>query len=128
MALFPPFLFLRINLIPRVTETSLKQSQMETMKSPREGKISLPVLGKMSIKEKNNTINRVAESMESIVDKIATQNKSPFPRETSRSKAEDEIFDKMTVKMVSGIPECKEKDLLKLGIQQDVTNTRFSAN
>ena len=69
MALFPPFLFLRINLIPRVTEaslkqsqkinliprvteTSLKQSQMETMKSPREGKISLPVLGKMSIKEK----------------------------------------------------------------------------
>ena len=79
-------MFLRINLIPRVTETSLKKSQMETMKSPREGKISLPVLGKMSIKEKNNAINRVAESMESIVDKIATQNKSPFPRETSRSK------------------------------------------
>ena len=123
MALFPPVLFLRINLIPRVTETSLKQSQMETMKSPREGKISLPVLGKMSIKEKNNAINRVAESMESIVDKIATQNKSPFPRETSRSKAEDEIFDKTTVKMV-----CTEKNLLKLGIQQDVTNTRFSVN
>ena len=59
--------------------------------------------------------------MESIVDKIVTQNKIPFPRETSRSKAEDEIFDKMTVKMVIGIPECKEKDLLKLGIQQDVT-------
>ena len=52
MALFQPFLFLRINLIPRVTEISLKQSQMETMQSPREGKISLPVLGKMSIKEK----------------------------------------------------------------------------
>ena len=78
MALFPPFMFLRINLIPRVTETSLKQFQMETMKSPRVGKISLPVLGKMSIKEKNNAINRVAESMESIVDKIATQNKSLF--------------------------------------------------
>ena len=71
-----------------MTETSLKQSPMETMQSPREGKISLPVLGKMSIKEKNNAINRVAESIESIVDKIATQHKSPFPRRTSRSRAE----------------------------------------
>ena len=34
----------------------------------------------------------------------------------------------MTVKMVSEIPECKEKDLLKLEIPQDVTNTRFSVN
>ena len=101
---------------------------METMQSPREGKISLPLLGKMSIKENHNTINRVDESMENIVDKIATQNKSPFPRGTSRSKAEDEIFDEMTVKMVSGIPEYKGKDLLKLGIQQDVRNTRFSVN
>ena len=40
------------NLIPCVTKTSLKQSQMETMQSPREGKISLPVLGKMSVKGK----------------------------------------------------------------------------
>ena len=30
--------------------------------------------------------------MESIVDEISTQNKSSFPRETSRSKSEDEIF------------------------------------
>ena len=63
--------------------------------------------------------------MESIVDKIATQNKSLFPRETSWSKAEDEIFNEMMVKMVSGIPE---KYLLKLGIRQGKTNTRFSVN
>ena len=66
--------------------------------------------------------------MESILDKLATQNKSPFPRETSRSKAEDKILDEMMVKMVSGIPECKEKYLLKLGIGQDITNTHFSVN
>ena len=72
MVLFPPFLFLRINSIPRVTETSLKRFQMETMQSLRERKISLPVLEKMSFKEKNNAINRVAGSMESTVNKIAT--------------------------------------------------------
>ena len=66
--------------------------------------------------------------MESIVDKIATQNKSLFPRETSWSKAEDEIFNEMMVKMVSGIPECKEKYLLKLRVTQDITNVRFSVN
>ena len=41
---------------------------METMQCPREGKISHSVLEKMSIQEKNNAINRVAESLESIVD------------------------------------------------------------
>ena len=101
---------------------------METMQSLRERKISLPVLEKMSFKEKNNAINRVAGSMESTVNKIATQNKSLFPRETSRSKAEDEIFNEMMVKMVSGIPECKEKYLLKLRVTQDITNVRFSVN
>lgn len=66
--------------------------------------------------------------MESIVDKIATQNKSPLPLETFRSKSEDEIFDEMIVKMVSGIPEFEENYLLKSGIQQDMTNTRFSVS
>ena len=30
---------------------------METIQNPREGKISHPVLGKMSIQENNNAIN-----------------------------------------------------------------------
>ena len=83
---------------------------METIQNPREGKISRPVLGKMSIQENNNATNWVAESIESIADKTSTQN-------------EIEIFGEMTVKMVSGIPECKEKYLLKLRIQQDIILT-----
>ena len=35
---FQPLSFLRNNLIPRLTETNLKQSQIETMQNPREGK------------------------------------------------------------------------------------------
>ena len=49
---FQPQLFLRSNLILQVTETNLKRPQTKTMQSPREGKISCPVLGKMSIQEK----------------------------------------------------------------------------
>ena len=49
--------FLRNNWIPQVTETNLIWPQMETVQNPREGKIACPVLGKMSIQEKNNTIN-----------------------------------------------------------------------
>ena len=82
----------------------------------------------MSVQEKNIARNRVAESMESIVDKISTQNKSPFPLDTSRSKSEDEIFSEMILKMPTGVPACKEKYLLKLKIQQDITNTGFSVN
>ena len=101
---------------------------METMQSPREGKISPSVFGKISIQEKNNAINRVAESMETIVDKISTRNESPLPPETTKSKSEDEILGQMIVKMVSGIPECEEKYLLNLRIQQDIINTGFSVN
>ena len=32
------------------------------------------------------------------------------------------------MKMVSGIPECQEKYLLKLTIQQDIINTHLSIN
>ena len=52
---------------------------METMQCPREGKISHSVLEKMSIQEKNNAINRVAESLESIVD-INTKQKPSSAR------------------------------------------------
>ena len=79
-------------------------------------------------KKKNNVINRVAESIESITDKISTRNQRPLPPETTKFKSEDEIFGEMIVKMVSGIPECEEKYLLKLRIQQDIINTRFSIN
>ena len=41
---------------------------METMQNPRGGKRSCQVLGKMSTQEKNNAINQVAESIESIAD------------------------------------------------------------
>ena len=86
---FQPLSFLRNNVIPR------------------------PVFRKMSIQEKNNAINRVAESIESIADKISAQNESLLPPETTKSKSEDEIFGEMIFKMVSGVPECEEKYLLK---------------
>ena len=82
----------------------------------------------MSVQEKNIAKNRVAESMESIADEISTQNISPFPLETSRSKSEDEIFGEMILKMATGVPACEKKYLLKSRIQQDITNTRFSVN
>ena len=82
----------------------------------------------MSVQEKNIARNRVAESMESIVDEISTQNKSPLPLETSRSKSEDEIFGEIILKMDTGVPACEKKNLMKLRIQQDITNTRFSVN
>ena len=50
---------------------------METMQNPREGKIYRPVLGKMSIQEANNAIIRVAESIESIADKISKKKGKP---------------------------------------------------
>ena len=90
---------------------------METMQNPGEGKISRPVLGKMSIQEKNNAINHIDESIESIADKISTRNESPLPPETTKSRSEDDICGEMAVKMVSGMPECEEKYLLKLRIQ-----------
>ena len=127
MALFQPLSFLRNKLIPRVTETNLKRPQMETMQNSRERKISRPVPGKLSIQEKNNAINRVAESIESTADKISTRKENPLPPETTKSKSEYEIFGEMIVKMVSGIPECEEKYLLKLRIKQDI-NTPFSIN
>ena len=101
---------------------------METMQKLREEKISCPVLGKMLIQEKNNAINQVAESIESIADQISAQNKIPLPPETTNSKSEDKIFLKMTKKMVSGTPECEGKNRLKLRIQQGIINTHFSIN
>ena len=74
------------------------------MQNPREGKIPQPVLGKMSIQEKNNAIDWVAKSIESIADKISIKNESPLPPETMKSKPEDEILGKMRVKMVSAMP------------------------
>ena len=97
------------------------------MENSRERKISRPVPGKLSIQEKNNAINRIAESIESIADKISTRNENPLPPETTKSKSEYEIFGEMIVKMVSGISECEEKYLLKLRIKQDI-NTPFSIN
>ena len=58
---FQPLSFLRTNLIPQVTETNFKQTPMATMQNPCEGQISCQVLQKMSIQEKNNAINQVAE-------------------------------------------------------------------
>ena len=98
---------------------------METMQNPREGKMSRQVPGKMSIQEKNNAINWVAENVESIADKTSTQNKSPIPPETNKSKSEDEIFGEITMKMVSGTPGCEKKYLMKLRIQQDIIILAF---
>ena len=50
----------------------------EAMQNPREGKISCPVLGKMSVQEKNNAINQVAESIKKYCCKISTQKKALF--------------------------------------------------
>ena len=79
--------FLTNNLISQVTKKNLKQPEMETMQNPREEKISHPVLRKMSIQENYNAINLVAESIESIADKISTQNESPLPPQTNKSKS-----------------------------------------
>ena len=49
---------------------------METVQFPRKGKKSLPVLGKMSVQEKNNTINRVAERTKALVHQ-----KQPSPNQ-----------------------------------------------
>ena len=59
---------------------------METMQKLREEKISCPVLGKMLIQEKNNAINQVAESIESIADKISAQNKTSSTRNNQKIK------------------------------------------
>ena len=34
----------------------------------------------------------------------------------------------MILKMDTGVPACEKKNLMKLRIQQDITNTRFSVN
>ena len=59
---------------------------------------------KCQSKKKNNAIDWVAKSIESIADKISIQNESPLPPETMKSKPEDEILGKMRVKMVSAMP------------------------
>ena len=43
-------------------------------------------------------------------------------------KSEDEIFGEMITKMIAGIPELKEKYLLKPQIQQDIVKTRYCFN
>ena len=66
-------------------------------------------------------MNQIAEIMESIVDNISTRNESLPPSETTESKSEDKTFSmiiQMIVKMVSGVPECEEKYIQKLRIQQ----------
>ena len=86
---------------------------------------------KWQSKKKNNAMNQIAESMKSIVDNISTRNESLLPSETTESKSEDETFSmiiQMIVKMVSGVPECEEKYILKLRIQQGIINTCFSLN
>ena len=79
--------FLTNNLISQVTKTNLKQPQMETLQNPTEDKISCPVLRKISIQEKYNAKNLVAESIESIADKISARNESPLPPQTNKSKS-----------------------------------------
>ena len=69
---FQPLSFLRNNLIPRVTETNLKRPQMETMQNPRDRKNISPSTWKNVNPRKNNTINWVAKSIQSIADKIST--------------------------------------------------------
>ena len=83
---------------------------------------------KCQSKKKNNAINQVPESIESIADKISIRNESPLAPETTKSKSEGGIFGEMIVKIISGIPESEEKYLLKLRIQQDIIKTRFSIN
>ena len=95
------------------------------MQNPREGKISCLVLRKMSVQEISNAINWVAESIESIADKISTKNKSPLPPETNSPNQKMIYLGEMTVKMVRGILKCEEKYLLKLWIQKDIVILTF---
>ena len=82
------------------------------------------VFGKKSAQDPEDTINRVAESMESIVDQLMTCKISASTLQ--HPKSEDEIFGEMIIELIAKIPESGEKYLLKLRVQQDNVQILYS--
>ena len=111
-------LFLKDNFTPRPTETNLKRSfssrNTEEVRSP-------PIKRYTRIK----AISQVADSMADTAQ-TTRQKRDVAPVATEQEKAEkseDKIFGE-----IAGIPESGEKYLLKLRIQQDIVQTRYSFN
>ena len=75
-------------------------------------------------------MSREADSMGDMPQTIRQKRDvAPVTTEKEKTKkSEDEIFGKMITKMIAGIPESEEKYLLKLPIQQDIVETRYSFN
>ena len=114
--------FLKDTFTPRNTESKYKRSNRELSNSldNNAGQVS----GNKSAQDPARAINRVAESMESIVGQLnSRENSASTPQ---HPKSEDEIFGEMVIKMIAKIPESEEKYLLKLLIQQDIVQMLYS--
>lgn len=86
-----------------------------------KAKIS-PSTFKQSYHQDKSSDIRVANSMETNVEKISTKNKEPFTR-SSFAQVEDEVFGEMAVKMLAATEDSEEKYLLKLHTGQDIVQT-----
>ena len=107
---------------PRNTESNYKRSNRELSNSldKNAGQVS----GNKSAQDLARAINRVAESMESIVGQLNSRESSASTLQ--HPKSEDEIFGEMVIKMIAKIPELEEKYLLKLRIKQDIVQMLYS--
>ena len=114
--------FLKDTFTPRNTESNYKRSNRELSNSP-DNNAGL-VSGNKSAQDPAHAINRVAESMESIVGQLNSRESSASTLQ--HPKSEDEIFGEMVIKMIAKIPESEEKYLLKLRIQQDIVQMLYS--
>ena len=114
--------FLKDTFTPRNTESNYKRSNRELSNSPDNN--SGLVSGNKSARDPAHAINRVAESMESIVGQLNSRESSASTLQ--HPKSEDEIFGEMVIKMIAKIPESEEKYLLKLRIQQDIVQMLYS--
>ena len=114
--------FLKDTFTPRNTESNYKRSNRELSNSldNNAGQVS----GNKSAQDPARAINRVAESMESIVGQLNSRESSASTLQ--HPKSEDEIFGEMVIKMIAKIPESEEKYLLKLRIQQDIVQMLYS--
>ena len=114
--------FLKDTFTPRNTESNYKRSNRELSNSldNNAGQVS----ENKSAQYPASAINRVAESMESIVGQLNSRESSAST--LKHPKSEDEIFGEMVIKMIAKIPESEEKYLLKLRIQQDIVQMLYS--
>ena len=106
---------------PQNTESNYKRSNRELSNSldNNAGQAS----GNKSAQDPARAIDRVAESMESIVGQLNSRESSAS--RLQHPKSEDEIFGEMVIKMIAKIPGSEEKYLLKLRIQRDIVQMLY---